>query len=192
MNVSGTSATSASDPPALAELQRQVHALRVHQLRLLGSAALLLIVLGLVLRLFTSVVDGTAHRTTVLTAPFQIYTDPQGGPAAAVVGTGYLGLLLASLGVLAALWGGVVRQAASSGLLRLVRILTVLAIIGSVVACGFSGAAWISGTRGSSGGPGPFLLLGGVVLARWIFTRREWFDLWVDVPARERVSARAR
>lgn len=188
MNVSGTSSTSASDQPALAELQRQVHALRVQQVRLLASAALVSIVLGLVLRLFTSVTDDRTYRPSVLTAPFQIYTDPQGGPGAAVVGTGFLGLLLASVGVLAALWAGVLRQGASRGVLRLVRVLTVLAIIGSVVACGFACAAWISDTRGNSGGPGAFLLLGGVLLARWIFTRRDWFDLWVDVPAHERVS----
>ena len=192
MDVSGSSSDARRDGALLAHLQRQVQALRLHQLRLLAVVASVLILLGLVLRLFTSVEDGTTHRTTVLTVPFQVYGDPAGGPAASIVGTGFLGLLLVSIGVLVALGVAVIRRQGSSRRLRLVRLLGMLAIIGSVVACGFACVAWISGTKGNAGGPGPFLLIGGLALAQWIFTCTEWHDLWVDVPPRDRLLAAPR
>ena len=57
-----------------------------------------------------------------------------------------------------------------------------LAVVGSVIACGFSYVGWVSDESDVSGGLGPVVLLAGVLVGVAVLRYRPWQDLATEQP----------
>lgn len=153
--------------------------------------AVVVLVLGLVLPMYTVIVDEKPATVRVLTAAFQILSDPGDGGYRAlgiVVGIGFLGLSIAVVMLIGILLFSVIGGAGKRRNAWIRNILGVLACIGSVVALIFSAIGWSSHESGVDGGWGPLVLLLGVVLTLVIIKKFSWQALWVVDDDRVRLA----
>lgn len=172
----------------LAATLSQIEGLRRGLLRSGAVVAVVLLVLGLVLPMYTVIVDEKPATVRVLTAAFQILSDPADGGYRAlgiVVGIGFLGLSIAVVMLIGILLFSVIGGAGKRRYAWIRNILGVLACIGSVVALIFSAIGWSSH---ESGGWGPLVLLLSVVLTLVIIKRFSWQALWVVDDDRVRLA----
>ncbi|GAB3664736.1 hypothetical protein GCM10027596_29630 [Nocardioides korecus] len=170
-----------SRDPELARLERQVRELRLLVLRAACLVAVALIALGLVLPAWT-VRQGADHERVVYriaTAGFEVLGEDDGG---AIVGTGFLGLLLVAVLEVGILVNSVVAGGGRSKNRWARTTIASLAVVGTLVPLLFSVMGVASHESGDSGGWGPLLLLVGLVVAAVLQAQRSWRDLWLDRP----------
>lgn len=152
---------------------------------------MVVLVFGMVLPMYTNIVDEKPVTVRVLTAAFQIFSDPGNGGYRAlgiVVGIGFLGLLIAIVMLIGILLFSVIRGAGKRRYARIRNVLGVLACIGTVVALIFSLIGWSSHESGVDGGWGPLVLLLGVVPTLVIIKQVSWQALWMVDDDRDRLA----
>lgn len=175
----------------LATTRSQVEGLRRGLLRGGAVVAVVVLVLGLALPMYTESVDDKPVSVWVLTAAFQAFGDlGNGGDRALgiVGGIGFLGLLIAIVMLIGILLFSVIGGAGKRRYAPIRNILGILACIGTVVALIFSLIGWSSHESGVDGGWGPLVLLLGVVPTLVIIKRVSWQALWMVDEDRDRLT----
>ena len=164
----------------LAQQGAQLRDLQLLMLRVSGVAAIVLMAIGLVLPAWSEELDDKNVTARTLTTGFVAIWGEQEQVSVAP-GVGFIGLvvvvlLLCGLLVNAVLAGGGREAAGVRG------TIATLAVIGSVIACGFSYVGWVSDESDVSGGLGPVVLLAGVLVGVAVLRYRPWQDLATEQP----------
>ena len=168
----------------LSQLKRQVQELRILVLRVPAVLAVILIAVGSFLPLWHDDYEGEPRTMRMIWAGFQAFRDASGDQTAVPFGIGFTGLLVVLLLLCYILLSSVVGLQGTRRWASVRNTVSVLAVVGTVVAMFLSMVAEASDESSVSGGPGAYVVLAGVALGVAVVSYRPWHELWVDTTSR--------